>query len=226
MKKLLLFSIAIASFAASDAQQLSGGFRTGVSHWMDQQKGKCFTNSVDGQSLTWDKEIFVRYQTKGKLAFEASMGQYAFNNIRTDANNYGGYYDVHLKERSQNLEWNLTASYDVTCPEMNACPMMKHLKSYLGVVFTPTLTRYTTELKYREVNDVATYTSAESRRDDFSIWTGLSHTLVYELCDHMYISSALRLQVDPNRIFEKHSGVSSYPDSRVGLQVGFGYNLR
>jgi hypothetical protein len=68
-------------------------------------------------------------------------------------------------------------------------------------------------------------TSTSTSNNEFAIWTGVSHTLIYELTSNLYLSSSARLQIDPNRFFEKNSGVGSNPDSRVGVQVGVGYNF-
>ena len=228
MKNIVSLGFAIVICCQLQAQQYSAGFRTGASYWMDKQEGKCITNSLDGQNTTWDKEIFVRYKTKGKLVFEASMGHYAFNNTMDGSNYYCVFgkdeatiLSEKINERSQNIEWNISAQYDVSCPALQQkCPVMKNLKSYIGVLATPTLSRNTTTVYYGEGDF-----SSESSRDEWTVWTGLTHTLVYTLCDHMYLTSAVRMQIDPNNFFD-NSGILKNRDSRIGFQVGVGYNFQ
>jgi len=228
MKRTLTLLAAGLSFYTCTAQQFSGGFRTGASHWMDKQEGKCFTNSAEGQNITWDKELFVRYNTKGKLAFEVSIGHYAFNNNykpEQDGFTIPEYRLLNVNERSQNLELNLSAQYDVTCPVLQEkCPVMKRLKSYVGVLLTPTLSRNRLKTSYIDGVSEGSVQQSVSSKDEMALWTGLSHTMIYNLCDHMYVTTAVRLQIDPNRFFD-NSGTLRERDGRAGFQIGVGYKL-
>jgi len=226
MKKIFSLALASVCFSFSQAQEISGGLRTGLSHWMDKGNGTCFSNSMDGQDKTWDKQIFVRYKTAGKLAFESSIGHYSFSNYHAMETNDGGQdqYFSGLTERSQNIEWNISAQYELSCPGMTACPALSKLKSYVGVVATPTFSRTRTDLELTRMSDGITNSIVE-KSNEFTIWTGLSHTLLYSIKDKFYLTSAVQLQIDPNRFFEKNSGVVSSPDSRFGLQIGVGYQL-
>ncbi len=200
---------------------------------MDKSEEKCFSNTGSSQR-TWDKELYIRYHTKGRFAFEVSAGHYAFREIQT-----GSIFDCiidpvenisysvvrNVYERSQHMEWNISAQYDISCPALQEkCPLFKNLKSYVGVMLTPTLNRVTTSTEY--FKDGGTL-RADDARDNWNIWTGLNHTLIYNLCDRMYISSAVRLQVDPSNLFNTAAPSSVYQrDSRLGMQIGLGYNFR
>lgn len=226
MKKILTLIISGLAFLQADAQDLSGGFRTGASKWMDKDNS-CGIKRMDNGNLTWDKEFFIRYQASEKVVLEAGMGHYAYKATYREPENFipahaeGSFYIS--SERSQNLEWNLSAQYDMTCAGLQAaCPLLKRIKSYAGVVLTPTLSRNT--ITEARVGDAEGYTR-ESSRDQWSLWTGLTHTLTYELCNQLYLSSAVRLQIDPNRFFDASAQL---PDrnTRLGLQLGVGYNIR
>jgi hypothetical protein len=234
MKSILTIALVTLVTGTINAQQLSGGLRTGASHWMDKQDGTCFTNSVDGQNTTWDKEVFLRANTKGKFAFEASLGHYAFDNssrlATSDFFPHPGWYPqdyqpISLRERSQNVEMNLSLQYDMTCAGMQSCPILSKLKSYVGVVVTPTVSYTKTEITSRRNGDAMMYTSTATE-SSLAVWTGLSYTLIYNLCEHMYLTSAVRYQIEPNKIFSDSPGAGSNPDNRLGLQVGLGYNLK
>lgn len=227
MKKILTLACFSFLFYGTQAQQFSGGIRTGASSWMNKGD-KCFTSS-GGHNITWDKEIFIRAvsPSNSKLVFEASMGHYALKNTYSgsDISTSEPSQILKIQERSQNLEWNLSAQYNLTCPMMqDKCPMMKKLKSYIGVVLTPTLSRSTTNTDYVDNVIDNTIKTSTTSRDEFSLWAGVTHTLVYNLCDHMYITSAARLQVDPNRLFDQ-SATERTRVSRMGVQIGVGYNF-
>lgn len=223
-----MLAVVSLSFCSVNAQQFSLGFRTGASYWMDKQEGKCFSSAVDGQNTTWDKQLFVRYKTRGKIVLEASMGHYAFKNRQVSTeyeciygeNNITAMTARNIYEESQNVEWNLSAQYDLSCPALKEkCPLMKHLKSYMGVELTPTWSRTTTKIGSDE-----SLLSSETN-NEWSLWAGLSHTLIYDISDRVYITSALRFQIDPNKFIDK-SGVIRNADSRLGFQMGLGYNLQ
>lgn len=228
MKKLFLAFLVLTAFVGVRAQQISGGFRTGTSYWMNVGDGQCPGDAV-GKNLSWDKEFFIRYNTKGKLAFEFSMGHYATKSSyvpkETDQFSIPEYRTLNIRERSQNLEWNISAQYDATCACMQSCPLLKKMKSYIGIVVTPTLSRMETQLNYVDGVSEGSLKSTTTSRDDFSVWTGLSHTLVYNLCERMYISSAVRLQVDPNTLFDGELPETAR-NGRFGFQLGLGYNIR
>jgi hypothetical protein len=102
---------------------------------------------------------------------------------------------------------------------------MKNIKSYVGIVVTPTVSFTKTQITSRRASDAttSTYTTTES---NLAVWTGLSHTLTYNLTEQLYLTSVARYQIEPNNIFAGSSGAASTPDNRLGLQVGLGYNLR
>jgi hypothetical protein len=119
----------------------------------------------------------------------------------------------------------LSAQYDLTCPALQEkCPVFRNLKSYLGVVATPTLSRNTVATRYVDGVSDGSLKQRTDSKDEWSLWTGLAHTMTYNLCEHMYISSAVRLQVRPDEFFSNASTASR--DSRLGLQIGVGYNFR
>lgn len=229
MKKIILLSLLAGTFTAAQAQNFSGGLRTGASAWMDKTEGKCFSNA-GGKNATWDKEFFVRYQTKGKFAFEAGIGHYAMGSRLTDdgyrnvlENGTATTYRQQTEQRSQHVEWNVSAQYDMSCPALQErCPLMKKLKSYVGVVASPTWSRITTSgTGYEGIGNF------ERTRDDWRVWTGVSHTMVYSLCENMYLSSSVRMQIDPANFFNgSTASTGTGRDSRLGMQIGLGYNLR
>src|SRR5688572_14419162 len=72
----LIFSTVLALLLVQgvQAQNFSIGARTGLSHSFDASEA-----CTSDKELSWDKEIFARYQTKGKMAFEFRTGHYRLN---------------------------------------------------------------------------------------------------------------------------------------------------
>lgn len=227
MKKFIALISASFIFCNLHAQQLSIGARMGGSQWLNMQND--LTKSTNNSSATWDKELFVRYKTKGKITLEATIGHYAFDqttnpDYSNELPNPNGYQIVKINEHSQNIEWNLSAQYNITCPSMQACPVMKHIQSYIGFVLSPTLSHSTTSITTRKLNDGSLTTFSESG-NNLTMWAGLSHTLTYSINKNFYLTSVARLQFDPNELFN-NSGQTPSPNTRFGLQFGVGYNLK
>lgn len=223
MKKLLLLGIMATIMNQAGFAQYSGGVRMGWSYMANCEKaGKKNKTGV----YTWNNELFARY-TKGKLAFETSFGYYHVGERYTDVNIVNiddpDYNVTGIKEHSNNIEWNMSAQYDLSCEGMQRCPALRKIKSYVGVLVSPTWYQTTTRTQYVRVDDATVYNTTSSRRE-FAIWTGITHTLIYTISDAFYLSSSARLQIDPNRLLD-HSGISNYPNSRFGLLIGAGYNF-
>lgn len=227
MKKLLVFLCTVTAVHAAQAQQFSVGFRTGVSTWGDRQESKSFDRK--DYDLSWDKEIFLRLETKGKFAFEAGMGHYSIgqrSEIRQESLGGSNHTILVVRDRSQHVEWNLSAQYEISCPTLqDKCPLLKKIRSYAGVIISPTLSR-TTTTTYTSGNaaDITATGYESSRRDVWNVWTGLSHTLIYEYSPKWYFTSSLRMQVEPGETFNNTTGY--HRDSRLGLQIGAGYRFR
>lgn len=227
MKKLLIFFCTVAAVQSVQAQQFSAGFRTGASVWGDRHEPKSFDR--EDYDLSWDKELFVRFETKGKFAFEAGMGHYSIGQrtqVRQESIDGNKHTMLEVRNRSQHVEWNLSAQYEISCPTLqDKCPLLKKIRSYAGVTISPTLSRMTTTTYTSGNSSDITYTGYESSRGDvWSVWTGLSHTLRYEYSPQLYFTSSLRMQVEPGETFNNTTGY--HRDSRLGLQIGAGYRFR
>jgi hypothetical protein len=231
MKKIIMLGMALTAISfSSQAQNLSTGVRTGGSFWMDMQEDVCPSEAgTNGQNKTWDKEIFFRYQTKGKLALDVSMGHYGLKHTEgvdgmiVDPGP-GGYIYQGLNERSQNIEWNLSAQYELNLPCLQACPLMKKMDNYIGLVMSPTLSLTKTEVSYHRLNDGSNHVA--SRTDNqLNLWTGISHTMIFRLNEQFNIMSVVAFRAQMDRLFEGKQNIQGYPDSRMSWQIGLGYSL-
>ena len=218
MKKMILSLAALLVVTSLSAQHTSFGLRTGFSKWKDLGNGRY------SSSGSWDKEVFARFNAGSKFMIDAAVGFYGLdlNGKKISNNSYPEYFDTGINEHTQNIELSLSVQYDVSCEFMRSTPCLKKLKSYVGVMISPTLTRNTAELQYREAGDDEFRTTL-STKDALAFWTGINHSFVYQFSENFYTITMAKLEIDPYRLFEKNVGVSTSPDSRFGLQIGVGY---
>lgn len=75
MKKIFVTSVIALLSINCTAQRLSAGVKTGVTNWLSAQRGagNYLQLSADGQTVTWDKQVFVRYQARWPVAAELSL---------------------------------------------------------------------------------------------------------------------------------------------------------
>jgi len=227
--RLFCFSIALLSGFPGGAQQHALGLRTGGSYWIDHSKGSPSDGSHANSQGSWDQQIFYRYETGGKWAFETSVTHYTLNytdgfNDAPDVIN-SGYHNTGLHEKSQNMEWTVSMQYDISCPAMKKCPVLRKLKSFAGVLLSPTWSKTTTELTYQKISDLSKLATQRTEYE-MNLWAGVSHTLTYEVNTHFIVSSQVSFQLQPDRFFDKHPGVSSAPDTRMSWELGLGYHIR
>ena len=220
MKKILTFALILAGFT-SYAQSTSIGVRTGASMFSSKEDG------CRGGNAAWSNEVYFRRKTKSRIAFEAGLN-YASLGRKDVPVNEVWYFEApafnptRIQQRTQYLAANLGLQFDVTCPAMQACPLLSRFKSYIGVNVSPTLTSRQVETQGTRSIDGA-FLMYQDNFNDFSIWTGISHTMVYNFCCRYYVSSTARFQLDPFNYF------SGLPDNgatkMASLQVGVGYKL-
>jgi hypothetical protein len=229
MKPVLTIVVLLTVSVALNAQTFSAGFRTGASHWMIRKDADVLTRSAEGQSNTWDKELFIRATTKKRFAFEVSLGHYAVNDTRLlmpfECVWEGNYEPATgmAEERTQNLELNVTAQYDITYNAVQSRSVLRRLKSYIGLTLTPTYSFTKTELTYTSLVSGAV-TSYNGTARKLELWTGLNHTLVYNLSDAVYLTSVVSYKVEPWSFFSSTYWLEK-TNNRLGLQLGLGCNL-
>ena len=204
--------------------QFSVGARTGLSCWKSVYLGNADNKIANkGNTPVWDKQIYARYQTKGRFAFEAGFGHYKMNQKSFGNDIITGcftpYIPLNYTETHDFLEYNLSAQYDISCP---AIPC---LKSYIGVMLSPTM-RYsnvTYTSKHMETGELETYSS---NHQSLNIYTGLSHYMEYCISKHLNINSQASFRIDPSTFFSQQFSPAYYePNTRFSWQLGMGYEF-
>lgn len=226
MRNLLLV-LALSTPLLGHSQEFSVGARTGVGKNYFLRSGNTNYPCV----TTWDKQAFVRYQSKKRFALEVGAEHYRYTHTANVRDIYEFYPETAGEQEirtvtSSNMIFYISAQYDIMCRRaQNSCPLLKNMRSYIGIVLAPTsiTDRNSAELRNVNTGKVSNYSYTNQ---SVAIAGGLNHTLTYRFSDHLSLSSVLSYRVDlpaafssyeifPNNAFENH----------IGYQIGAGYTF-
>lgn len=180
IKYLFVTVFAITSISTVYAQNFSAGLRTGIGNTIDIAAIK--SAPIEN---TWDKEIFTRYETKGRLAFEASATQYYTNyNPLADIKGYKIRYDMTVEPASTMfnnniIDFGLSAQYEITCSQIQKCPLLSGIKSFIGINTAISYQNSTVTMYDRLYSDASIRKTVNSSSNILNPQIGLNHTLVY-----------------------------------------------
>lgn len=231
-RKTFLFATIISFIFSQNtyAQGFSAGVRTGVGNTFDiKQFGKTI------HTLHIDKEVFMRYETNVRWAFEINANQY---NYRDD--HYYEVYDIlpwqqalrddsqpiAFKTRYNTIDLGFSAQYSITPNGLqDKCPLFRKLKNYIGVhtgVQYMTSKSVRTSLQYPDGN-ITEYAINGGGLDYINI--GLSHTLTYTI-NKVYLTSIAGFNINTM----KAGGLSAATlppenNSNFSLRFGIGHKL-
>ena len=197
----------------------SAGLRTGAIGWKD-------IGNKSGTQFSWTREVFFRARWNQHIVFDAGL---SFDHLTVQGRpraggDAQGYYHTGFEERLQHVGLNLSMEYEVTCSYLRNTPGLQGLRSYIGLSASPTVTMTTSELSYRKIGEDHINTRLNTK-DALIFWTGVNQTFEYNLNRNWKLVTMARLEIDPYRIFENNTGLSTTPDSRFGLSVGVGYQF-
>lgn len=226
MKLIITTFLATLALQSVSAQEFSVGIRTGLGKTMDVSRISAGT--IDN---TWDKELFVRYETKRRLAFEVGGTQYNTSHSMEPMIwecNWGlpiTYEDAGMNAKSSIIDFHLSAQYDISCGYIKEnCPFMKNFRSFIGVNIgaryeSAEVTRYQKQISdghiTKEVSEQAGINTAQM---------GLSHTITYRL-KKIVFSSVAAYTVYPWSMSTMYIDGNAYPNSKLSLRIGVGYTL-
>lgn len=209
------------------AQGISAGIRTGIGNSFDVTKLRSTENTP-----TWDKEVFARYETKGRFAFELGANHYSYSETVRP------YYEWCLTEyfpsgneiiaaKNQYNIINIGASvqYDVSCKALQEkCPLFKRMRNYIGVNAGTQYGNVNTTSTNRRYSDGNITESKNSISYFNHINIGLSHTLTYTF-NKLYFTSVAGLNTNTQEAFSNFAPIPSSRNSSLSLRLGFGYKL-
>lgn len=138
MKKLI-YAVAILLLLTSvaSAQETFIGVRQGTSLWLNKSYYSSNAINLYPQRFTWDKQVFIRRNTRGKWSWEAGIKHYKTKDIITTNN---------LEEPPRqtvvdnHLQADMTVQYDVTYPLTGYFfPVLRDMRTYLGLSIIPVM---------------------------------------------------------------------------------------
>lgn len=187
MKKLFTLSIALCFTVACFAQGFSAGINTGGTFWIPNKNAA--TEGWYKQSkklVTWDKGVFLRYETKGRIALEASYNNFKINTRRwEDAvvtyNNCGTYDEgthTHTNSLSNFNEINLGVQYRIT-------PKTSTLKAHVGIALCYGINHYINETESTYSNGI----TVAGRYEEYGkyIMAGATYRVSYPIFKHCVV---------------------------------------
>lgn len=225
MKIITTVALLLITLINVSAQDISSGLRTGIGSTFSAKE---LCNSQN--TLTWDKEAYIRYETRGKLAAELRFQHYRTSE---EDNSYQILYQeydqpyTYTHHRANTIRdyysASFSAQYDITCPYLkNHCPIMKNMSNYLGLDINLTASNSTYISSTQRDSDPNFYTYIDNRGVNLTrLSVGISHTVFYKLNKNFNINSCMRALIAP-RDFTKFFGGS---DSHINLLIGAGYTF-
>lgn len=217
MRGMRYFILVILVFqvAGANAQQYAIGLRHGASFWMtENQIGKGSLRTPPGQHFTYDKELYLRLDTKSKWDYEAGISHYYFD---IDRDIHVNDKLQHARQRVQVADIKLSLQYDVTYPLLGYIfPAFSKMKTYVGFATTPRLQFETIEIKE---------TGERIDRKSVSVLFAFSYTHIVPVSKRWSVSSSLSFSAVP---FDKHlrrKGDFYDPNRRIAWHGGMQYRL-
>jgi hypothetical protein len=206
MKAILLAAlISIPSIAT--AQSWSAGMRTGIGCY----NGTSYSKNVEGEKAhqyAWEKEAFLRYDTKKGLGFEVGLGQTTekFNSV-VDCGSIASSDVIQSGTNTRNHYYglNLRAQYTLpSCPSMGNCPLMSRLSHSPGVVVAPTLiASETSDIYHHTTSD--SYTSENIRNEKkLNIQVGIEDLIRYNINKHFDLQNLVGYRFNPGGTILRH----------------------
>ncbi|HEY9178915.1 MAG TPA: hypothetical protein VIN07_14565 [Flavipsychrobacter sp.] len=224
--KYLFFSV-LALFIGQNAyaQGISAGFRTGVGNTFD------ITSAREGiKHNYWEKQVFLRYETNKRFAFEISSTQYKYSYDAQYPEFMGGWggpinsETIGLTVTNNNFDFGMSAQYDLSCHILqDKCPMLKNFKSYLGITALIILNEETNTYTRRSLSD-GNITEDRTRQALVSdLQVGINHTTKYSF-NRLFITSSTNITVSP-RYLGSFAPMAYSENSLLNFRIGIGYTL-
>lgn len=223
MKYLFYIILALAIVQNAAAQGVSAGFRTGVGNTLD------VTSVKDGiRHSYWEKQLFLRYETKSRFAFEFNTTQYNYGYHQTPLmlQTYFplDYEPLSLEIQNHNIDFGLSVQYNLSCPFLqDKCPLMKNFSSYLGITAVAVLNERTEIATNRYYSDGRVAESRVRQTNINDMQFGINHTTKYSF-NRFFLTSTVTMTISP-------WGIGSFvpmaraENSMLNLRIGTGYTL-
>lgn len=226
MKLILTTLIAALLVQTVHAQSFSLGARTGLGKTFDVTQIK--NGSI---SNTWDKELFFRYETKGKIAIEGSGTQYKYGYnfgpfisgcapmIPPTGEDLGGSMNYNM------IDLSISFQYNIICPDMQeSYPVLKNLKSFLGLSTGVAFEQTTMTNTSKQYSDGQIIDDVAKGRGFANPQLGINHIMTYSF-KQVYLTTAAAYTIQPWNIGVYNFNADGFVNNKLSLRIGLGYRL-
>lgn len=221
MKPLItLLLLAILSSNAY-SQGFSAGLSTGLGATADITQPKLGT-----MTKSWDKELFLRYETKGRIALETGVNNYSYTYDPTDFYTIGfcatGDGVTNILSTSTNYKFydvSLGVQLDVTCKKIKAaCPALSNMKSYIGLSLGNSFVKTSTVQAREQITTGEVKKQTINSSYYHNPFLGLKHIVIYSF-SRLYLISIASYEYHGYQLFNK------MPNSSFSVRAGIGYKF-
>lgn len=227
MKSLLFTLLLVCTlFPSTFAGKFSLGLRSGLGIY------NTMGYRQPEQLVSWDKEVFARYSTNKRLAFEVSVAkfQWKYNDAGPiepsfNPSEFNYYYETvesHNYQISFSFQYEITPSYLI-----RHFPVFKYLKNYIGLSISPTYFLdhsvtglYRTHYYYGTADETHVYDKISPSK-----MAGLDYSQIINISRHFSISNSLVYRISSFQSFITTSRYHSplLTDARFSLNFGCQY---
>lgn len=227
--KLLLATIGTIFLANSiNAQGIALGIRTGI------DAGTDITNVKENKPhALWQKQLFTRYETKKRLAFEIYANQSNNSeNIPVPDIIWEYFYPfpqthqtLDIQQKSNYLTFGGSVQYDISCSKLKeSCPIFRNLKSYLGITANITRAWYKEITTIQNLSDGSISNEVYKSKYWADIQMGINHTTTYTF-NRIFLTSTASFTVNPWMLNDPIPSFIDENNTRFSIMAGIGYKL-
>ena len=211
MKKLI-YAVAILLLLTSvaSAQETFIGVREGTSLWLNKSYYSSNAINLYPQRFTWDKQVLLRRNTRGKWSWEAGIKHYKTKDIITTNN---------LEEPPRqtvvdnHLQADMTVQYDVTYPLTGYFfPVLRDMRTYLGLSIIPVM-QFTQNKATRE------------KGNSFMLMSGLTYTHTIPVGKRLLFSSVLTFRALKGDRQKYNTTDVTVANRNISYHAGIAYKL-
>jgi hypothetical protein len=230
MNRLLSICLLLLTSINLHAQSLTAGLRANASYRLqpaDHSGSKL--EAMDGDHMNIAPEIFARYTLKKKWAFEASFNgsKYSPPDIAGEVYDKPQPHDTVLeRHKAEYFDLTFTALYELTCPYMNKCPVLKRLHSYVGLSVGVMHAKSESDIFTEGDFNPAPPDYVRFHSNENWFWTGITHSLTYDLGKRIKLNSSAYFKVRPTLMLSDYRFNSKYElAAQFGFQLGAAYRI-
>src|SRR5690606_14549736 len=178
-------------------------------------------------NTTWNKQAYIRYQAKKRIAIEIGAEHYQFKNKHIDLHNpeHADWTEITGTTTSSYIPVYLSFQYDLMGRTLhNKTGCHKNLRSYIGIMFAPV---FLTEKSDDKIRNLVTGTITYSERyyKTTLLTAGFNHTLNYKLTKSLTVFSVISYRLDLSDAFASGWSLPIPYENQLSFQIGGGYTF-